>query len=147
MFLLFRDNPVQTEYLRRGIALLHDFQYEPAIENLKIAVQKENTFSDLARKYLAKAYEKKGLLEEVEQIVVKSPVGGLHGGFPICLDTEYNQIVRDVAQEYELEVIDAASVLDSTPSDYLDFCHPDANGHRNIAHLICERLSEFYAWR
>jgi lysophospholipase L1-like esterase len=139
IFVILGDNPVLTEYLRQGIRLLDDLQYGAAIESLKIAVRESNWFSDLARIYLAAAYEENGLIEERDNVLTTKVKESLGGGCPIYLDTEYSQIMREVAKEYNIEIVDAASSLSETRSDYLDV-HPDENGHQKIAHLLHERL-------
>ncbi len=62
------------------------------------------------------------------------------GGFPIHLDTKYNYIMKDVAKRYDVEIIDAGQVLDEKPSNYIDACHFDQDGHRRIAELLYEHL-------
>ncbi len=64
------------------------------------------------------------------------------GGSPIRFDFEYNQIMKELAEELGVEVIDAGAVLNQTPADYMDGVHPDQNGHKKIAYLLAERLRE-----
>src|SRR5215813_539175 len=54
VFILLKDNPLQTELLDQGIERLSGHDYAAAISALKAAVESENMFSDLARLYLAK---------------------------------------------------------------------------------------------
>jgi lysophospholipase L1-like esterase len=149
IFLMLKDNPVQTELLKRGIKLLKKSQYNSAIENLKMTIQSNNVHSNLARIYLAKAYEENGLIEDSRDILILKnhfwsslPLDSLHGGHPIYLDTDYNQIMRKVAEEYSVDLVDAGRVLDENPSYYYDFCHFDANGHRKVAQLLSMCISE-----
>ena len=143
LFLLLKDNPAYTEHLRQGIELLEASQYDEAIRELKIAVNSRNEFSDLARKYLSLAYDKAGLVENAKNILrIERPLLSLHGGYPIYLDTEYNAIMRDVATKHNIRLVDAGSVLDKYPSTFLDMCHPDAEGHEKIAHLLYDTLKE-----
>ena len=108
---------------------------------MKLAIRNPNWFSDLARKYLSIAYEKQGLLEESEKILTITAVISLQGAYPIYLDTEYNQIMKQVAKDYNVKIIDAGRVLDQNNS-YLDICHPDIKGHQKIAHLLYDSLVE-----
>ena len=142
IFLLLKDNPVQTEYLRKGIEALEESRYDAAIGYLRMAEKTDTIFTDLARIYLARAYEKKGLLKEAEEtVIIARPYRSLHGGTPLYLDTEYNRIMREVAEEYGAVIVDAGRVLDENFSDYNDFCHFDANGHQRVAQLLYDCIS------
>lgn len=145
IFIILKDNPIQSEYLKKGIEFLYNSQYDSAMENLNIAVLKNNWFSDLARIYLARAYKEHGQIKESENVLsVKRPEKEddfPDGGYPIYLDTEYNEIMREVAAEYNVETLDAGRFIDENPSDYIDFCHIDEEGHRKIAYLLYESLS------
>ena len=50
--------------------------------------------------------------------------------------------MKEVAEELGVEIIDAGAVLNQTSADYMDFCHPDRNGHKKIAYLLAEMLRE-----
>jgi len=50
--------------------------------------------------------------------------------------------MRDVAKEYNIEVIDGGYFLDNTPGVYMDFCHFNENGHEIIAHLFYESITK-----
>ena len=105
-------------------------------------MKRDNNFSNLSRMYLAKAYEKKKLFKEANNVLTVKPLVSLAGGTPIYLDTPYNQIMREVAKKYNLEIIDAGQVLDKNPNYYYDFFHFDENGHRKVAHLISKRIAK-----
>ena len=66
-----------------------------------------------------------------------APVTG-HGGYPIALDSEYNRIMRDVAEQFGDQVIDAGSELDKTPGVYFDCCHFDGYGHAILGKLVAD---------
>jgi len=58
---------------------------------------------------------------------------------------DYAQTMRDVAAEKQVELVDVYRAFDSNPArlDYFpDGLHPDARGHRVIADLLVERLSQ-----
>ena len=55
IFLKLNDNPVDTAFLRQGIAQLEAGELEDAIDTLTVAVSLRNDYSDLARLYLAQA--------------------------------------------------------------------------------------------
>jgi lysophospholipase L1-like esterase len=137
IFLLLGDNPIQTEHLREGITFLEKGHYDAAIKELKAAVNLNNQFSDLSRKYLAQAYDKLGLWDKANaSALVAHPIRSAHGGKVIYLDIEYNGIMRQVAHEYDVKLVDGRSVLNQMPHAYLDFCHPDEEGHMQIASLL-----------
>ncbi len=52
----------------------------------------------------------------------------------------YNDIMRDVARERGLGLVEAGMMLNEFPSDYHDHCHPDANGHRRIAVILKDSI-------
>ncbi len=137
LFLLLGDNPVQTEYLQKGVRQLKAAQPDSAIENLSIAMHEHNMFTTLDRIYLAKALRMKGRTEEERNIsIIEHPLWSLHGGDPIYLDGEYQQIMREVGEKLHAEIIDGANRLNSRRSVYYDFCHFDTTGHRMIAELL-----------
>lgn len=140
VFLLLKDNPVQTDYLRKGIELFDRSQFGAATEYLKITNYWQPWFATLSRIYLGRIYVKEGRTEEAEKILTAIPTRSLHGGAPVHLDTDYNRIMKDVAAELAVDVIDAGRVLDENPSDYVDFSHFNTDGHRKIAHLLHDRL-------
>jgi len=137
IFMILKDHPVMTEHLDRGIALLQDSRLDEAIKELTIAVYLHNPYSDLARQYLARAYEKKGNPEEARRFVrLSNPLASVHGGYPLFRDVEYNDIMRQVASEFHVKVVEAGRALDENPSLLLDNCHPNEQGHRMIAALL-----------
>jgi lysophospholipase L1-like esterase len=143
IFLLLGDNPLYTQHLKKGVNLLEQRQYESAIRELTIAVNLRNEFSDLARKYLALAHAKTGTLRELDAIVrIDHPFFSLHGGRPIYLDTEYHSIMRAVAKDYSIRVVDAVSVIDRDPSSYVDEVHLDKRGNEKIAALLDKAIKE-----
>jgi len=147
VLLLLKDNPIQTNYLRKGIESLNRSQFETATEYLKITNNSELWFSTLSRIYLARIYSMQGRTEEAENLLTVIPTRSLHGGSPVHLDTDYNQIMKDVAKEHTVEVVDAGHVLDENPSDYTDFCHFNSNAHRKIARLLRDRLTAILSKR
>ena len=99
-------------------------------------------FSDLARIHLSQAYAKIGRNNEAKEVLnLEEPFCSIHGGTPIYLDTDYNKIMRDVALQYNLDMIEAGLLMDEIPSDYIDYCHPDPHGHKRIAQLLYKRIS------
>jgi lysophospholipase L1-like esterase len=144
VFVVFQDNPTHSEHLRAGIAHLNNGRYEQAETELRVAVTMDNWFSDLARKYLAVVLEQRGTSEEATSVATISlPASRMtHGGKPIRLDTEYNEIVRAVAREYGTTVVEAGQALARDASLYLDLAHPDERGHRLIAKLLNHALDD-----
>jgi lysophospholipase L1-like esterase len=148
VFLVLKDNPVQTLHLRRGVDLLEKSEFDAAIRELEIAVNLKNPTSDLARKYLATAYEKQGNVEAAKKAAKLLPLLlSVHGGYPIYLDSEYNDIMRGVATENGIKLVEAGYALDKDASIYLDNSHPDKNGHLWIANLLYPAVSQVVAER
>ena len=63
-------------------------------------------------------------------------------GLPIRLDWDYNTIMRQVAGQYNVDLVDAASVLEKDPYVFIDFCHFDSAGHRKVAELLAADLAK-----
>jgi lysophospholipase L1-like esterase len=138
---LLGDNPSQTALLRQGIRKLEQNDNDGAIDDLtRVASYSQSAVGPLARKYLAMAYGRTGQKDKALQAATFRPIYTLHGGAPIFQDVVYKQIMRDVAGEYGVELIDAESKLDETPRVYFDICHFDAEGHEIVGKLIGEVL-------
>jgi lysophospholipase L1-like esterase len=143
VFLLLKDNPVDTRPLRSGVELLEQGRHSEAVERLTLAVDLDNSFSVLARKYLSAAYRQLNDDARARQVAAfrgPDPVS-VHGETPIVLDTEYNEIMQAIADEQDVEVVDARPMLDEEPATYEDACHITSYGHRVVAELLRERLS------
>ena len=138
VFVAFQDNPAHSEHLRAGIAHLNAGRQDQAEAELRIAVNMENWFSDLARKYLALVLEQRGATEEATITAsLTLPAWKLtHGGRPLRLDSEYNDIARAVARRHGAILVEAGQVLAQDASLYLDLAHPDERGHRIVATLV-----------
>ena len=147
VFLLLKDNPAQTDYLKKGIKLLNDSQLGMAAEYLKVTEYRQPWFSTLSRLYLARVYGMEGRTDEAAKVLTVTPTWSLHGGSPVYLDTDYNMLMKDVAAKHAVEVVDAGRVLDEHLSDYVDFCHFNGNGHKRIAHLLRDHLQAILAKR
>ena len=143
ILMILKDNPVKTEYITSGVKYLEKSNYDLAMDSFTIAARMNNTFSVLGKKYLKQIYNKKGLKYRAENInILENATSSIDGEEPIYLDVEYNQIMREVAEEYNIELVDAGSVLNQHPSYYLDDCHPDEDGHQEIANLLAERIQK-----
>jgi lysophospholipase L1-like esterase len=146
IFLVLHDNPLQTQHLNRGLEFSEKAQYDMAAREFMIGVRSNTWFSDLAKKYLAKVYEKQSAVDDVKEIVrVRQGESSVHGGFPLYRDVEYHEIMRRVAREYGVTVVDAGQALE--PSVYLDYCHPDERGHKVIATLLHAAVNDIMTKR
>lgn len=140
IFLILGDNPAFTTHLRRGTELLEKSQYELATRALTIGMRLDNPFSDIATKQLAVALEKQGNSQAAKETARVQPQFSAAGGKPIYLDSAYHDIMRNVAKEYGIKVVEAAKALEDDPSMYVDFCHPDERGHELIARLLYQSV-------
>ncbi len=142
VFLILRDNPLYTRPLTAGIAALDSGHFENAIANLRFAVHEDNGFSDLGRLYLARAYRAIGDSADAEKALVSTSVQTtIFGGRPLYLDTEYNDIMREVAKREGAVVVDASDVLLAHPGDFTDYCHLDADAHHRGGTLLAEAIA------
>lgn len=142
LFMLLRDDPMLSEHLRLGIASLGRHDYDKAIAYLNSVVRSRTMFSELARVYLAEAYEAKGdSAKAAETAVINSVYRSFSGGTLIRPDTDYNDIMRQVAEEYGMPLLDSAAVLEKQPSVFIDFCHFNAEGHRLLGTQLASRIS------
>jgi lysophospholipase L1-like esterase len=143
MFLLLGDNPVQTEYVRQGVAFFNEGKYREAVNILTLADAHRSTSSLLARKFLSRAYRKLGNEEMAQRYAAVRPQRFYNGGDEIEVDTVYHSIMRDVARGNSVELVDGAAVLNAEPSVFFDSCHFDERGHRMIAELLATRIGQF----
>jgi lysophospholipase L1-like esterase len=142
IFLILRDNPLYTRPITAGIALLDSGRTDEAIANFRFAVHEDNGFSDLGRIYLARAYRAIGQDAAAESALVSTSVQtSIFGGRPLHLDSEYNDIMRQVAAETGSELVDASPVLLSHPGDFTDYCHLDAAAHHRVGHLLADKIA------
>jgi lysophospholipase L1-like esterase len=142
IFLILGDNPCQAEHLKTGIRHMESLNLSGAIAELRAAAMSEDMFSDLARLYLAQVYGAIGDSSNQARILAEAkPRNWEHGGRLMRLDTEYHEIMREVAQSQGVEVVDATTLLDEDPSVYIDFCHFNAEGHRKVGKLLSDRIS------
>jgi lysophospholipase L1-like esterase len=135
LFVLLRDSPLQTGHLNRGIEKLEKGEYEPAIEDFNVVIRSAGWHAYLARTYLARTYEVMG--KGGEAVEVRGEPGQL-----AYLDREYNDIMREVAAQYDIPVVDAASALETDPFVFIDFCHFNSDGHRKVAEVLAPALEE-----
>lgn len=141
VFLLLKDNPIESQHLTEGIAQLTT-SADRAVAHLKTAMTSNAAFADLARLYLKQTYEAQGNSATAATVVVsRAPIMSLHGGGPVRLDTTYNEIMRQVAHEHGVELVDAGGLLDEHPGDYIDNCHFNVDGHQRVGELLAGRIA------
>ncbi len=143
VFLLLGDNPLFSAPLRLGTELLEASRIDDSIRVLNAVVHANMFYSDLARRYLVAAYKVKGDGRSLAQAAqITNPRQDISGGRPIYLDRDYNRIMEEVAREQNIKLVDGRPALDEDPAIYLDFCHPDVEGHRKIANLLRDAVAE-----
>jgi hypothetical protein len=149
-FILLGDNSDQTYQLRQGLDLISVGRYDDAIAKLDAAKQEEEdySFSLLAQMQLAKAYEAAGRNAEARKALTAYNVfGGLHGGYPIALDSEYHAIMREAGRRFGVPVLDAAAELSKAPELFIDQCHFDGKGQALVAQLVANAIEAARAKR
>ena len=143
IFVLLNDDPVRTSHLRTGIGHYKEGRLLQAVEHLRAARMGDKWFSPLAQVYLAQAYDGLGNSASASVTrVLKHPFRSIHGGPPIHTDEDYHKIMRDVAEQYGVGLVDAGSRLDEDPATYCDYCHFNAYGHRIVADLVGPLIAE-----
>lgn len=141
IFIVLRDNPLDAGYVDKGIESLQRGDYDAAIGYLWTGATSMKYYSDLALPYLAKAYEAKGDKAAAARFAYSIyPIPAIHGGPPERLDSTYNAIMRQVAAENHVEVVEGAEALARDPYLYIDVVHFNPAGHRIIAELVASRL-------
>lgn len=142
IFLLLKDNPDYTHHIQRGIEFREAGEYDRAVRAFSVALTNQIT-GTLARKYLALTYEDMGAPDKANYAgrVARQlePIDGLH---VVHLDSEYNKIMLEVGREFGIKVVDARSMLDAHPEQFIDLCHPDEAGHARIAELMLQAVKE-----
>jgi lysophospholipase L1-like esterase len=113
-----------------------------AIAYLKYTVWANYSIAPLGRLYLAKAHHAKGDRESADKVIVSPVVAGYSDDLPIRLDTDYNEIMKQVARDESVELVNAAKELDDRPSVYVDLAHFNAEGHRRVAELLAPRIRQ-----
>jgi hypothetical protein len=142
MFVVLRDNPIQSDLLRRGVENLQNKNLDAAIEDLQLAVNGPPMFSDLARAYLARAYTEKGDAARAADVRrVRSTYESFSGGRVIRIDTEYNNIMRAVGAQTSAEVVEGAEVVETRPADFVDYCHFNTAAHHRLGELIAKKIA------
>ena len=141
IFLILTDNPAESRELEEGALAWHAGHLGEAEARWRTAVARSNVFSDAARLQLSILYEQTGRSREAATTRVSPRTFySLTGGFPIRSGLEYRTIVREVAANAGLRLVDAGSEIDHDPARYIDFCHFDREGHRIVADLLGKAL-------
>lgn len=141
VFLLLGDNPTHSIFLKKGLQQLQEGRLDSAINSLRTSEMLHNSSNLLSRKVLAQAYELTGDTTSAARYRQPfHPHRRFNGGDLIEFDSTYNDIMRDVARELSVELVDGAEVLNAEPSVFFDSCHFDERGHRRIAEVLATRM-------
>jgi lysophospholipase L1-like esterase len=137
IFIVLKDDPIRAFHLNEGMRRFAEF--DEAVAYLSAAVESGNASSDLARLYLSRLYSSRGDTIKAAKIALSRPQSSTFGGPPIRADSTYNNIMRQVARDSHVGLVDGAEVLDDW--DYIDNVHFNEHGHRKIAELLASRIS------
>jgi lysophospholipase L1-like esterase len=142
--LLGGDNPNRLKPLRRGMKHLSQGNYEAAIKDLEqVTHYARSSLKVLARKYLSIAYRATGRVEQAEQMQRVIPFYSAHGGDLVLDGSVYNKIMRNVARDYKVPLVDAQSKLEQNPRVFFDEAnHFDAEGHEIVGEMIRDVLTK-----
>jgi lysophospholipase L1-like esterase len=146
-FIVLGDNPNQSHSAREGRKRLEEKDYQGAIKILEEAKDEEEDkwFAAPARLYLSKAYAETGRPREAEGVLsMQKAITSLVGGYPLTLDTDYHEVMRSVAAEHGLPVIEAAAELNKTPEIFWDYCHFDEKGHETVGQLVADAIKAHF---
>lgn len=147
VFLLLADNPAQTVELDLGIEAYGQGEIETAIQNLKVAVARNNLYSPLARISLAQVYRSQGNENEARRELREDRRKSIFGGTVRYRDRNYHLIMREVAMELDVVLVDVEELLEDMPWLYQDECHFDAGGHEVVGEHLQGILEEVIARR
>lgn len=146
IFLTMRDSPLMTQALTESEQLARAGKAEEAIARLKASITQNNGYRLLAYRVLARLMRQQGRMQEIEKFgYLDYPAYSLHGGNPVELDTDYNQIMREVAQATGATVVDVGAVTIQKPEVYIDYCHLDPEGHKLIAQMLVQPVRQALA--
>ena len=140
-FILLGDNPNETALLRKGVGDLEQENFPAAIDAFDNLMRRPRTaFAQMGQLYLSKTYAKMGQHEQAEKLLWADTLFSAHGGHPLVPDTDYSRVMRKVADEYGIPLIDAQSALEKTPRVFFDSSHFDAEGHEIVGNLVANAL-------
>ncbi len=143
VFILLGDNPDQSNSLREGLKRLSDKDVPGAVKALEEARDEPDDiwFAPVARLYLSKLYSETGRPEEAREVLtMQNAITSLVGGYPIFPDSHYHGIMRDVASQHGISIVDAAAELDKHPEIFWDYCHFDEKGHEIVGQLVAAAI-------
>lgn len=131
----------ESRELEEGVRATRSGHLGEAETLWRAAVDRNNVSSEAARLQLSLLYEESGRSGEAAAVRVSPRTFySLTGGYPIRSGEEYRAIIRDVAAEAGVRLIDAGSEIDRHPARYFDFCHFDREGHRIVADVLAKAL-------
>jgi lysophospholipase L1-like esterase len=140
-FLLLGDNPSYAARIRAALSRMNAKDYAAAIKEFTFeATYAKSAYDAIARRNLSAIYKEMGRLGDAKDVLQMRLPQSAHGAAPVSLDTDYQEIMRKVAEERGVQLIDAKSRLDTMPHVFFDYCHFDGEGHAAVAEAIKESL-------
>lgn len=142
VFVLLRDDPLVTAPIRRGRELVENGDFADAIRVLSPAAKADNWDADLATLQLARALRGLGKDDEAAQLLARpTPPLIPDGRYPILPDSVYNDVMRDVANEFHAACVDAAVAVEEGPQAFRDTCHFNAAAHHRVGELLAKAIA------
>jgi lysophospholipase L1-like esterase len=148
VFVNLGDAIQRVRLLYEGIDLAEKGNYQSAISKIeKVAESDLRCFKPLAHYELSKIYQAQADLDNARQEKKKAFEEArfeieVMSGPPIRLDRAYQAVMRNVALQNKVPIIEAAEYFAQKPSHYRDFCHLDAEGHRWLAEVLYSQIIE-----
>ena len=134
IFVILNDNPDAVANIRAGMAHIESGQLAEAVEILSAAALNNETYTTLARMQLSRAYTLMNRSDKAQSARwVENVYQAFDGGEPLHPDALYNRIMREVAIEQGVDVVEAGRTLNNAGGVYFDFCHVNEHGHYLIA--------------
>jgi lysophospholipase L1-like esterase len=140
-FILFGDSPNETALLQMGLRDFEQANYQAASKRFESLMHRPRTvFAQMGQLYLSRTYARMGRHEQAEKLLWTDGLYSVHGGHTIIPDTDYSRVMREVAEEYGIPLINAQSELEKTPRVFFDSNHFDVEGHEIVGNLVVDAL-------
>lgn len=151
IFINFCDNPDRVRGIHNADKLRQDGKYQDALAQLQeIINDKFKCFKTLSFCVMAEIFKDlKDTAMQGEALVnaqknVRFMVDVM-GGPPVRTDLEYRKILKDVANNNSVPILEIFECWEKDGLNFTDFCHFDRDAHRIVSEKLFEITKNFYA--